>query len=113
ERFISGFLTNNGIAFETQKTFSGLKGRRFDFYLPKENILIEAQGEQHFLPKFGKKEFIKTLESDMEKRKFCEQENIILIELDCRKSNFDWIAQQINSSSLLPRIKQEDKVKLI
>lgn len=50
---IARILTENGIAFEKEKTFSDLKGSkngflRYDFFLPDYNILLEFDGKQHF-----------------------------------------------------------------
>lgn len=58
ENLIMAYLQNHDIEFQTQKRFKGLKGKKFplsyDFYLPSKKILIEYQGEQHFIPKaFG------------------------------------------------------------
>jgi hypothetical protein len=44
-------LLKRGISFITQKTFPGLKNKgflKFDFYLPKYNILLEHHGSGHF-----------------------------------------------------------------
>ena len=48
---IREILNNNNIIFEEQKQFQWLKYKGFlklDFYIPKYNIAIECQGEQHF-----------------------------------------------------------------
>lgn len=41
-------LYDRGIEYEKEYTFEGLHGRRFDFYLPKYNAVIEFDGKQHF-----------------------------------------------------------------
>lgn len=49
---ISNLLEDNNIKFEEQKKFDWLKNKKklsLDFYLPKYNIAIECQGEQHFV----------------------------------------------------------------
>lgn len=51
ERYLMDLLGDNGLDFVTEKIFSDLKRAgylRFDFYLPKLNILLEYHGEQHF-----------------------------------------------------------------
>ena len=58
EREIARFLTNNNIEFIKQYGPDGcvnIKQLYFDFYLPKLNILIEYDGEQHYkaIPHFG------------------------------------------------------------
>lgn len=44
ERMIFNLLNHNSITFETQYT---LDNKRFDFYLPEQNLLIEYDGIQH------------------------------------------------------------------
>lgn len=49
ELFISKFLTKSKVLFEDEKHFPGMeKGTRFDFFLPKYNLIIEYMGEQHY-----------------------------------------------------------------
>ena len=55
ERKVKKWLKENNIDFEQEKKFSSLIGKknsnyRFDFYLPKHNLLIEYDGKQHFMP---------------------------------------------------------------
>ena len=92
ERLIANTLRKMNIDFETQKTFEdcvNIGKLRFDFYLPKYNICIEYQGEQHYKPIcFSKKEYGKEIENfkslqerDKIKRKFCKNKKIKLIEI--------------------------------
>lgn len=51
EKFIQNYLDNHSISYITQKKFNNLKDKRllsYDFYLPKQKVLIEYQGIQHF-----------------------------------------------------------------
>lgn len=53
EDYVSEYLLERGINFETQKKFSGCFYKRqlpFDFYLPDFNVLIEYDGVQHSHP---------------------------------------------------------------
>lgn len=72
---IKQILQNENIDFYSQYMFSNLPNRFFDFYLPKFNIIIEYDGEQHFNPnsKFYTKEGI---ERDKEKNNYCLKNNI-------------------------------------
>lgn len=59
EQKIMAFLDQNQINYITQKSFDGCRnpktGRllKFDFYIPHKNILIEYDGNQHFM--YGRK----------------------------------------------------------
>ena len=63
-------LDNLQIAYEKQKRFDSCRFEdtnylaRFDFYLPKEDVLIEYDGEQHFHPVkfFGGEEAFNTIQ---------------------------------------------------
>ena len=50
ELHILKILKQEGIPFVREKTFSDLRKNkyRFDFYLPKQNVLIEINGAQHY-----------------------------------------------------------------
>lgn len=58
---------------------------RFDFYNATDRIAIEAQGAQHteFVPFFQKTRanFLSQFKRDREKQKFCDENNITLIEI--------------------------------
>jgi hypothetical protein len=90
EKRIRNWLKDNSIIFESQKEFEGLlglggKNLSYDFFLPKYNILIEFQGEQH--EKFIKglhikrENFKKQQEHDSRKREYAELHNIKLLEI--------------------------------
>lgn len=85
ENIISKFLDDNEIVYETQKKFNGCEYKyllRFDFYLPKYNICIEYNGQQHYDPieYFGGDETLKyNIKKDSIKKKFCEKNKIDLI----------------------------------
>ena len=62
-------------------TFNKKRSRKlpFDFFLPNYNLCLEYDGEQHFIPKFGKKEndkgFLMQQENDKIKNEYCTGEN--------------------------------------
>ena len=92
EMFISDFFKEHHIDYETQKTFPGCKNKkllRFDFYLPKNNIVIEYDGEQHFKPidYFGGEESFNILkQNDKLKTNYCNAHNIKLIRFTYKDS---------------------------
>lgn len=91
ERYISDFLANKNIDFERQKKFPNCKNKfslPFDFYLPKLNIIIEYDGEHHFMDNcFTKKLEVseriykRTVEHDKIKNEFCKENNIKLFRI--------------------------------
>ena len=83
-------LKNNNIFFEQQKTFPTCKINnllRFDFYLPQQNVLIEFDGKQHYIPsKYNNswntlEKVQKTQEYDKYKNNWCKNNNIPLIRI--------------------------------
>ena len=76
--------------FIPQKEFDRLIGLRngnlsYDYYIPKYNLLIEYQGEQHekYIPGFHKsiKDFERQVEHDRRKREYTSINNINLLEI--------------------------------
>jgi hypothetical protein len=48
EKKIIDFLTKNNISFEAEKKFSWSENKRYDFFLPQYNLVIEYMGIQHY-----------------------------------------------------------------
>jgi hypothetical protein len=90
EKKIRAFLFTKEISFVSQKIFDGLIGMgggnlSYDFFLPKQNILIEYQGKQHetFVEMIHLEEvnFKKQLEHDRRKREYAQRNAIQLLEI--------------------------------
>lgn len=90
---------------------------RFDFYLPKYNLMIEYDGSQHYVPSRWNKDeekdledFRKTQESDKIKNQYCKDNNIDLLRIPYWESkNIDTIIYnrlQRLSDEGLPDINQ-------
>ena len=86
EQIIRNFLKENNVDFEIEYKFEGCKDAKplpFDFYIPKLNVLVEIQGEQHY-KKMGletRKRFLLRKHHDWLKRKFARDNGIKLISL--------------------------------
>ena len=85
ENDVRKLLNENGIEFQYQcgkQTFEWLGLQTLDFFLPKHNIAIECQGEQHYKPiDFfgGISGFEKTIERDKIKMNKCTEHLVKLI----------------------------------
>ena len=107
ELTIKNLLTNLDIDFETQKVFKTcvfkdtLNSARFDFYLPKLNILLEYDGIQHF--KQGHWEPLEKIqERDNYKTQWCKENNIPLIRIsytDYTKLSEEYLLNLIQGAS--------------
>lgn len=95
ERIIFSLLKELKLDFTTEKTFKDCKNPitnkslRFDFYLPKFNLCIENDGQQHFRPVNyfgGEKSFKEGLMRDEFKTKYCKNNNIKLIRFNYTQS---------------------------
>ena len=72
---------------------------KFDFYLPDKNILIEYDGEQHFIQnEYFKENLIDIQFRDNIKNEYCKQNNILLIRIPYYEKN------KINKNYLLSLI---------
>lgn len=100
ERIVGSLLELNNIEFRIEKTFDDLPRKRFDFYLPKENILIEVHGEQHYTQSniFGSLEDIQ--ESDKIKKEYAKSNNIEYVEIPAKKSEIPSIRNSIKRTEL-------------
>lgn len=91
---IKNYLIANNIEFTIHKTFKDLVGvgekpLSYDFYMPKLNLLVEYQGQQHKKPStFGSisfeeanEKFVIQQEHDKRKRDYALKHNINLLEI--------------------------------
>lgn len=89
ELAIKKILEKHNISYQQQKRFENLSALlSFDFYIPKNNILIEFQGEQHFHPIShfgGESKFLKQQENDNKKRQYCKENKYSLLEISYKE----------------------------
>ena len=93
-RDIINFLELNNIEYELEKKFTGLYSDKksggllsFDFFLPKYNVLIEYDGQQHFMPTsiFGGEKYFESLKAnDLKKDKWTAANGYGLIRIPYR-----------------------------
>lgn len=87
EKVVFDFLTRNNINFESQKIYDDLKGYKkflpYDFYIIKQNMLIECQGQFHDeTAKIQSKEELRKRQlNDKKKKEYAQSHNIELLEI--------------------------------
>jgi very-short-patch-repair endonuclease len=99
EKRIYNYLQRKNIEFIWQKRFKDCKDKNtlpFDFYLPKYNLIVEFDGEQHYKItfRFGKEGLEKTQKHDLIKNKYCADNNINIIRLthdDLSNNMIEWM----------------------
>lgn len=107
EKLIKNILTDHHIEFEFQKRFKDCKDNKplpFDFYLPKYNLCIEYQGEQHYRPFYhksmnkenGQKSFEKQQLHDQIKRDYCKSKGIRLLEIRYDEDTISKLEEEID-----------------
>lgn len=109
ELFMLAYIEVKGLDFEYQSLLDNSL-RRFDFYNRKHNVVIETHGEQHYNKNSTWYKGAK--EQDVYKRKYCKENNIKLIELDCRESTFEFIEKSIKNSEL-ENISLDEKERMV
>ncbi len=110
-KFISAFLNYFNVDFSTEKSFDWSKNlvndpickiKYYDFYIPEQNIVIEANGLQHYKKAIGK---TRTLEqeqlNDSIKKELAISNGMKFFSIDCKESNCDYIFENIKNSELL------------
>lgn len=103
EKFIFSFLCQLRVAFKTQYRGEWCKDKIYDFFLPNENIIIEAHGEQHYIDKRNRRgRSLKEEQlNDLVKEKLAiENLGCTYIQLDCRESSLEWIKNSIEKSEI-------------
>lgn len=116
ERFFTSYLKQYSIEHEYQVKFNDFKGYIFDYkiVLNGEIYLVETHGAQHYLTEDDGYYSVELVQkSDSAKREYARRNNINYIELDCRKSDFNFIKKQINKNKHLPNINKKDEAVIM
>jgi len=102
EKFVFNLLEQLGIDFDFHKTFDWSQNKEYDFYIPDLNILIEANGLQHYEESFisikGARSLKEEIENDNLKEYLALQNGILkqnYITIDCRHSTLEHIKNSI------------------
>ena len=102
EQYISNYLSKNNIDFILQYKFEDCKHINplpFDFYLPKYNMCIEYQGQQHYYAVDffgGENKFKEQTKRDKIKKDYCDNNGITLLEISYKNfNNIDEILDSI------------------
>ena len=96
ERVTQSYLDIMGVDYKREYSFKNLGRKRFDFYLPDYNTVVEVQGIQHYKEVTGYMNHKKTKQSDTIKKKYCKENGIHYIEVDARKSTFKHILSNLD-----------------
>lgn len=114
ERYVENILIEYNFEHNNEKTFSWLTNKeknklKLDFYLPKYNIAIECQGEQHFCNigiYGGEKGFLKRQENDLIKNKKCKLNGVKIIYFSNTNSPNYFLKQKMikNKTDLIKEI---------
>lgn len=112
EKFMLNLLSQLNISFVCQKIFSWANNKRYDFYIPSLNMIIEVHGLQHYNGGFESLNG-RTLNDEELNDRFKEQlakENGIkhYIVIDSRYSDFEYIKASILKSDLVSFFKFDE-----
>lgn len=104
EKVIYNLLKQLKIDFTNQlskTTFDWCGKYRYDFYIPKYNMIIETHGEQHY-NKSWTNESVEYISDNDDKKERLALDNGIenYVILDCRNSEIEWIKKSIINSKL-------------
>lgn len=111
EKFMASLLEQLNIKYTTQYITNWSNKKRYDFYLPYYNCIIETHGLQHYRG-WDKNhiDFKQQQENDEFKKKLAKENGIEhYIVIDCRESTLGWIKNSILNSNLVKILNFNDK----
>ena len=100
-------IHNRGISDDLR----GIGGRKLrpDFYLPDHNLMIAANGSQHYRCEWGwAHKFAETIEHDRRKRAYCKEHGITYIEIPYtyfKRETLEEIVTDIVVNGNIPKLK--------
>ena len=91
-RFMTSLLDELHINYISEKVFDWSDNKRYDFYIPDYNMIIEMHGEQHYTKNMFDKTVEERQEIDNYKRNLAYENGIKnYLVIDSRVSSFDYI----------------------
>lgn len=96
EKFMNELLSQLNINYERQYKINKYK---YDFYLLDYNTVIETNGEQHYTNTFMNKKLSEEKENDDIKKKLAKENGLIYVEIDCSKSEMEYIKKSIENNN--------------
>lgn len=100
EKFMANVLKQLNIDFITQYSPIWIENKRYDFYVPSLNMIIETHGRQHYERSKGNWLSLNHQQSnDKYKEEIAKNNNIKeYIIIDCRYSKLDWLKENVEKS---------------
>lgn len=97
EKICSQYLTENKIVFEWEKSFLWSERKRYDFYLPEYNTIIEIHGGHHYKESYKKDRSLRDVRTiDQRKYLLAKQNGLNYIEINVDKNSSEKIFEEIN-----------------
>lgn len=100
-KFMYSLLTQLNINFESEYSPDWISPKRYDFYVPSLNLIIEMDGGLGHGKKVYKNSntsLNESLEIDFYKDNMASKHNLDVIRIECDKSEFDYIVHKIKES---------------
>jgi predicted transcriptional regulator len=100
-KFMASFLEEVNETFETEFSFEG-QTRRYDFYIPRLNMIIEMHGRQHYEEwKKSDKNLSERQKIDKEKKDYAIEQGIeYYLVINCRIQSYEHMTKEIKKSVL-------------
>ena len=102
-KFMMSILEQLNVEFKIEYNPEWIKPKRYDFYIPSLNLIIETDGGLgHGNKVYPNSNRTKedTLERDIYKENMANEHGIDVIRIDCKKSKLEYIKQNIINSNL-------------
>lgn len=105
EKIMFNVIEQLGDSFVFQKMFDWSNRKKYDFYIPSHNLIVEVHGKQHYneegFGNLGGRSLTEEKNNDDYKMKLAFSNAILnYIVIDCRESKFDYIKTSIINSNL-------------
>lgn len=104
EKLVYSILKQLKIEFEWERDFIWSEKKRYDFYLPIYNLLIEVHGINHYNGRFksiGGKTLKEEQENDRIKESLAKKNGMTYVVIDAREPRVEYIKSSLHKSELM------------
>jgi len=95
-KFMYNIIKDMNIDFDTERVFYWAQNKKYDFYIPSINVIIEMHGIQHYKnkPRSSGRNLQEEQENDALKERMAKENGINnYVIIDARKSELEWLKE--------------------
>lgn len=107
-KLMFNILLDLNINFDSEKVFDWSDKKKYDFYIPSENLVIEMHGGQHYRYTGRGRSLEEEMENDLIKKELAEKNGLKYIDINSSETDLFFIKNNLYESKLSSILNLDD-----